>query len=135
MSDGLLLDTCAAIWWTAGSFLLARARARIERAIRSGRTFVSPISAWEVASLAARGRSPTKISALSWYNRVLDLEGFQETAIDAEILTSSCEIAALSDPADRILVATARRLDLVLVTRDSRILAYGAGRHVRVMEC
>ena len=66
---------------------------------------------------------------------MLELDGFQETSIDAEILTSSCELGGLGDPADRILVATARRYDLVFVTRDSRILDYGAGGHVRVMEC
>ena len=135
MNEGLLLDTCAAIWWTAGQALESRARSRIERATRSNRTFVSPITAWEVACLALRGRSPIKVRAFSWYDRMMELDGFQETAVDAEILTSSCEIGGLDDPTDRILVATARRFNLVFISRDSRILDYGAARHVRVMEC
>lgn len=39
------------------------------------------------------------------------------------------------DPADRFLISTARAHDLVLVTRDQEILAYGARGHVQVMRC
>src|SRR5437764_15239694 len=92
MNEGLLLDTCAASWWTAGVALRSRVRARIERAIVSNKLYVSPISAWEMANLARRGRGPIKLNALSWYNRMLELDGFHETALDAEILTSSCDI-------------------------------------------
>ena len=39
------------------------------------------------------------------------------------------------DPADRILIATARTFGYALVTRDQEILAYGDGGHVQVMAC
>jgi PIN domain nuclease of toxin-antitoxin system len=39
------------------------------------------------------------------------------------------------DPADRILIATARALDLTIVTRDSAILDYSARGHVRALPC
>src|SRR5207244_2294037 len=98
MSEGLLLDTCAAIWWTAGQALDIRARSRIERAARSKRVYVSPITAWEVANLAVRGRSPIRMAALDWYNRMLELDGFVEASVDAETLTTSCELVGLGDP-------------------------------------
>jgi PIN domain nuclease of toxin-antitoxin system len=137
MSEAVLLDTCAAIWWTAGSALTAKARRRIEHAAKSDCVFISPITAWEVANLGARGRSPIRLSALDWYYRTLALAGFHEALLDAEILTASCEVTGLphGDPADRILVATARKLRVVLVTRDMGILDYGRTGHVRVMEC
>jgi PIN domain nuclease of toxin-antitoxin system len=39
------------------------------------------------------------------------------------------------DPADRILLATARDLGATLITRDRALLAYGADGHVSVVEC
>ena len=39
------------------------------------------------------------------------------------------------DPADRMLIATARAHDLTLITRDRAILAYAALGHVRAIEC
>src|SRR5262249_4901247 len=135
MSEGLLLDTCTAIWWTAGEPLDTRARSRIERAARSKRVYVSPITAWEVGNLAVRGRSPIKIAAIEWYNRMLELDGFVEASVDAETLTASCELVGLGDPADRILAAAARIHYLLFVTRDGKILEYGAAGHLRVMEC
>jgi len=41
------------------------------------------------------------------------------------------EAAASGDPADRFIVATARRLDAVLLTRDAAVLEYGAAGHVK----
>jgi PIN domain nuclease of toxin-antitoxin system len=39
------------------------------------------------------------------------------------------------DPADRFLVATARALDIPIVTRDAAILAYASAGHVRALRC
>jgi len=39
------------------------------------------------------------------------------------------------DPADRMLVATARELGMTLVTRDEKLLAYGRAGHVRTLVC
>ena len=39
------------------------------------------------------------------------------------------------DPADRMLIATARRRDLILITRDRAILDYAAAGHVRAIAC
>ena len=40
-----------------------------------------------------------------------------------------------NDPADRIIIATARAFGYVLATRDAKILEYGAQGHVRVVAC
>ena len=39
------------------------------------------------------------------------------------------------DPADRILVATAREYGYKLITRDLLLLEYGKLGHVQVLEC
>jgi PIN domain nuclease of toxin-antitoxin system len=66
---------------------------------------------------------------------MLELDGFVEASVDAETLTASCELVGLGDPADRILAAAARIHDLLFITRDGKILEYGAAGHLRVMEC
>jgi PIN domain nuclease of toxin-antitoxin system len=53
-----------------------------------------------------------------------------ETAVDAGHIPRT----ALADPVDRLLVATARRLDATLVTADRAILTYARGGHVRVQD-
>ena len=37
------------------------------------------------------------------------------------------------DPADRILVATARRMGARLMTRDRRLLDYGRQKHAKII--
>lgn len=54
-----------------------------------------------------------------------------ETAIAASFLPGSFH----GDPADRILVATARQLGVPLVTRDEKILAYAATGALEVLAC
>jgi PIN domain nuclease of toxin-antitoxin system len=52
-------------------------------------------------------------------------------AIDSSFLPGAFH----GDPADRMLVATARHMNISLLTRDQRILAYSAGGHVEAVEC
>ena len=54
-----------------------------------------------------------------------------EIAIDASHLPGDLH----GDPADRLIVATARHLGAAIVTRDSRIIAYAGSGHVRVVPC
>ncbi|HKU81292.1 MAG TPA: hypothetical protein VJP76_03905, partial [Candidatus Tumulicola sp.] len=51
----ILLDTCAIVW-SAQNALPSRVRARVNAAAREGELFWSPISAWEIATLARKGR-------------------------------------------------------------------------------
>ena len=51
-----LLDTCAVIWIAEGARLLEPAASELPKT-RNGELFVSPMSAWEIATLAAKGKS------------------------------------------------------------------------------
>jgi len=136
---GYLLDTCAALWSTRPStFLAPQAREALNKASDEGLgVFVSPITAWEVGQLVARGRYALDRHPLHWFDALLEA-GVQSTALGADVLVAASFLPVsetLRDPADRILAATARALSLTLVTRDRPLLDYGRAGHIRVLAC
>ena len=87
---------------------------------------VSVLSVWEVGMLEAKGRIELPLGCLEWVRRALEAPGLALVSLTAEVAIASNRLpgAFHGDPVDRILVATARDLDITLVTQDSRILAY-----------
>ncbi|HEY0920659.1 type II toxin-antitoxin system VapC family toxin [Devosia sp.] len=137
-STRLLLDTCAAIWITEDAPLADAAARAIDGAFHEGRPiFVSPITAWERGVLVAKGRLASPITPHAWFSRLVAETGFAVADLSPEILIDSSFLpgAIHNDPADRILVATARAMDLVVVTRDRKILTYAEEGHVRALAC
>ena len=138
MNGRLLLDTCALIWVVEDAWLEPAAKAAILREVTEGRPImVSPITAWERGLLAAKGRLTSPVDPRTWFRRVAARPEIELTDLTADILIESCFLpgALHRDPADRILIATARALDLTLVTRDGPILKYAGDGHVRVLAC
>ena len=94
---------------------------------------VSPISTLELARLAVAGEIELSIALADWVTRsmadlaVHTIAMSHEVAMEAYALPGSFH----RDPADRVLVATARRNGMTLVTADDRILAYP---HVRTQD-
>lgn len=132
MSD-LLLDTCAVIWVAKGADLTTEARGAIgERDLH-----VSPISAWEIANLVRKSRIALTVPVASWFRQVVDKMQAVTPELTVEILANSCSLPGSppDDPADRIIIATAREADMVVVTRDSQILSYSRAGHVRTLAC
>ncbi len=132
----LLLDTHVWIWLLSdeGEMKLSAVRA-LEEAARRGLVRVSAISVWEVAMLEAKGRIRLAKECLAWVDEALRAPGIALVPLTPEIAVESSRLPGgfHGDPADRILVATARRLGATLVTRDERILAYGKAKHLNVM--
>jgi PIN domain nuclease of toxin-antitoxin system len=120
-----LLDTHALVWWVDGSKKLAREQYRAtERAASTGALFLSEISFWEIAMLVEAGQLTFREPLDEWLERAAAAPAVQRIGITATIAR---EVASLSttrhwDPADRIIVATARVLGARLVTSDSRII-------------
>ena len=120
-----LLDTHALVWWVDGSKKLAREQHRAtERAASAGALFLSEISFWEIAMLVEAGKLTFREPLDEWLERAAAAPTVQRIGITPAIAR---EVASLSttrnwDPADRILVATARVLGARLVTSDTRII-------------
>ena len=135
---GLLLDTCAVIWTAQGDPLHEPAASELPKACERGESLlVSPITAWEVAMLVAKGRMALALNPDLWLQRFCDLPGVTLAAMPPSVLVASTTLPGQTpgDPADRILIATARAFGYVLVTRDEKILEYGAHGHVQVLAC
>ncbi|HJX15764.1 MAG TPA: type II toxin-antitoxin system VapC family toxin [Candidatus Deferrimicrobiaceae bacterium] len=131
----LLLDTHVWLWVVGGVEPLKRSvLSTVEEAARGGRIRVSAISVWEVAMLEAKGRIRLTKDCLAWVQEALAAPGTSLVPLSPEIAVESSRLPGTfhGDPADRILVATARLLGGTLLTRDDRILAYGKGKHVSV---
>ena len=109
----------------------------IDDAATRGDVLVSPISAWEIGLLVRKGRIRLDLEPLPWFERFLGLPGIRLTPlrVAAAISSSSLPEPFHGDPADRLLVATARTLPAILVTRDAQILNYAEAGHVRVLAC
>jgi PIN domain nuclease of toxin-antitoxin system len=132
MSD-LLLDTCAMLWLAEGIELTADAR----KAVVGSKLNVSPISVWEIANLVRKDRLVLAMPVAKWFRQTMDGMTAAMSELTVEVLANSCELPGSppSDPADRILIATAREASMVLMTRDKQILAYSAAGYVRTMAC
>lgn len=138
MNSAFLFDTCAVIWISQNDWISGEARVVLEQsAANEQSSFVSAITAWELAMLSEKGRIATTKTAERWYRMFLEQSGATEIPSTAEILIASCCLPQLEhrDPIDRILIATAREYDLTLITRDRAILAYGAAGHVKTLAC
>lgn len=138
MSGGLLLDTCAIIWIALRQPIRPDAKAAIDAAgYMDEKLRVSPISAWELGLLSSKGRMPTTSPPEKLFRDVAMTEGVRIEALTPEVLIQSSFLPGRlhRDPADRILIATARALALTLVTRDRFILDYAEQGHVSVLVC
>jgi PIN domain nuclease of toxin-antitoxin system len=100
-------------------------------------TLVSPITAWEVGLLAARNRFVSTMSPLTWFRRLMSLPNLQLSDMPPEVLLGSSLMPGdpPRDPADRVIVATAREFGLTVMTRDRAILRYAKEGHVHALEC
>jgi PIN domain nuclease of toxin-antitoxin system len=138
MTDGpLLLDTCVVIFTAFGVELRRDAATAISAAVASGGVRVSPITAWEIGMLMARGRLKSPLSPIDFFNTFLERFGGELPLLLPDLLVNASFLPGdiHRDPMDRVLIATARAYDLTLVTRDRAILAYGEAGHVKALAC
>jgi PIN domain nuclease of toxin-antitoxin system len=132
MSD-LLLDTCALLWLASGAEMTPESRAQVA----SRNLHVSPISAWEIANLVRKSRLAITVPVARWFRQATGKMAAAMPQLTVEILADSCTLPGSppSDPADRIIIATARDADMTVVTRDKVILDYSRAGHVRTLVC
>ena len=136
--SSLLLDTHAAIWITEDQPLAAGANDALNAAYRAGHTvFVSAITAWEVGLLVSRNRLSLIAKPERWFQRLLAIPGVKLAELSPDILIASSLLPGEPprDPADRIILATARDLGATLITRDRLLLNYGEAGQVSTIAC
>ena len=131
-----LLDTCAVIWIANGDSLREPAASELQK-VREDQLFVSPMTAWEIAMLVAKGKMALAISPGIWFERFCELSGVALADMPPSVLVASANLPGEppTDPVDHILVTTAREFGYTLVTRDQHLLEYGSHGHVQVMGC
>jgi PIN domain nuclease of toxin-antitoxin system len=131
----LLLDTCVVIWLTEKASLAPAAVEALR--VNAGATYISPITAWEVGMLAARGRLQLLIRPERWFANLFDVQGVLLAEMSPDLLIASSYLPGKPprDPTDRIIAATARELGALLVTRDRVLLEYGEAGHIAAMAC
>ena len=132
----VVLDTHALVWLVDGDRRLpAAARKRITAAAQNSQVWVSAITPWEVAMLVAKGRLNLNRDAMDWVDAALALPGLRLAPIEPTIAVASTRLPGElhGDPADRLIVATARHLGATLVTADAQLLAYGSLGYVAVL--
>jgi PIN domain nuclease of toxin-antitoxin system len=115
----------------------AKAENLVSEAAYDGRLYISPMSAWEIGIGVAKGRLSLPLEPIEFFNRFLVRMEAQLSVLSPEILISASNLPGEphKDPMDRILMASARILDMVLVTRDVPILDYGQKGHLRTLAC
>jgi len=123
----IVLDTQAWLWWLHEPSRLSE---HVQRALRAaeredGMT-VSVISVWEVATKCALGKLVLPMQMNEWFALARTYRGIIIEPVSADdAMASACLPGDFhKDPADRIIVALARRLRARLVTSDSQIRAY-----------
>jgi PIN domain nuclease of toxin-antitoxin system len=133
----LLLDTHVLVWGVEGDErrIGRQARRLLARAESAGAVVVSPVTLFEITALHVAGRLRLARPVERWIRDTLETTGIRiaELSPAAAIDAGHIPRTALEDPADRLLVATARHLDATLLTSDAHILEYAAKtRNVRV---
>ena len=123
----IVLDTHAWVWFVSNPELLSKpARKAVDDAMERKEIFISCISAWEVALLAAKKRLKLTLEVPEWIAKSERLPFFHFLPVDNSVAVKSVNLPQPlhSDPADRIIIATAITIAAPVVTKDEKLLNY-----------
>ena len=120
----VLLDTHMWVWWlTSTSPLKQKERAALDHAAERRELHLAAISLWEAQMLHARGRLDLPVSFSEWLTRAADSRVVSLLPLDVDVVLAAEALppSFQGDPADRLIVATARAHAMQLATRDAAI--------------
>ena len=128
----ILLDTHAWVWWVHGDARLSETQRKMLDARVAEGIGVSIISCWEVAKLVEHGRLKLPQDVAAWFGVALGYPGVRLIDLSPIVVVESTRLPQPfhKDPADQLIVATARVHDCPVVTADDKILKYS---HVRTV--
>lgn len=120
----VILDTHVWIWWLLpGSPLPDRERLALDRIAADGGIYLPAICQWETQMLHSKGRLEFPLPLADWLKRATAADMLKVLPLSADVVIAvdALPTAFHGDPADRIIVATARAYELPLATHDSAI--------------
>lgn len=120
----LLLDTHFWIWWlTPGSPLRPAERNALDATADAGGIYLAAISLWEAQLLHSRKRLQLPLPFSEWLSRATEPQVLTVLPLDRDVVIALEALPARfhGDPADRLIVATARTHGMPLATRDREI--------------
>ena len=123
----IVLDTHVWVWFTSNPELLSKAAKKaINVSMEQKAIFISSISAWEGALLAAKKRLKLTLEVPEWIAKSERLPFFHFLPVDNSVAVKSVNLPQPlhSDPADRIIIATAIAIAAPVVTKDEKLLNY-----------
>lgn len=122
----ILLDTHAWIWSLSATKLLSGNVKKLIKKTQTDQRAIASISIWEFTMMVTKGRINVKIDPKRWLNNAIVNSGLRVIELTPEIAMESCNLPGdfHKDPADRIIVATARAHNLTLLTKDRKIIEY-----------
>lgn len=122
----IILDTHIWLWWVHGADNLTQPQSKIIKENEPYGIGVSSISCWEIAKLVEYNRIELPCSIKEWFKKALGYPGIQLIEISPDIAIESTQLPGSfhKDPADQVIVATARIYNCPLVTSDKKIIEY-----------
>jgi PIN domain nuclease of toxin-antitoxin system len=125
--DRIVLDTHVWKILLGGDHVGRRALARIDEAASLGSLYIAAITVWETATLIREGTFKVNAPTVGWMATAIHSSRVIVCPLEPSIAVDAAELSGFQgDPADRMIVATARHLGALLLTRDAKILAYAA---------
>ncbi len=123
----IVIDTHVLIWWVSNPEKLSvKAKKILQKEKNNGSIIISSITVWEISMLVKKGRLKLTMDADKWFSEVESLPYVRFMPVDNTIAAKSVTLPGdfHNDPADRMIVATAKEQGAVLVTADERIRQY-----------
>jgi PIN domain nuclease of toxin-antitoxin system len=121
----ILLDTYALVWWTLDPDKLSPKARRACDLIRVRGALVSSVSFWEIGVKIKKGKLDIGTSLREYIQRVQSMGTVTVIPVDESIWLASIELDwAHPDPADRVIVSTARIKKVPIVSSDAIIRKY-----------
>jgi PIN domain nuclease of toxin-antitoxin system len=135
--SALVIDTHVLVWLLEGAAQLGtNARNALNKAALVNALYVSAITPWEISMLVSKGRLTLKRDVGEWLLSAFALPGIRLEPLSVGVSVASTRLPGEinNDPADRIIVATARHLGVPLVTADEDLLRYGVQGHLKTIK-
>jgi PIN domain nuclease of toxin-antitoxin system len=122
-----LLDTHVWIWWQAvAEKIVPQVRETLTNLGDDDQLFLSAISVWELAKLVEKGHLKLRTSVDEWTRQALEMPRLQLLPLSPAISIESTRLPQPfhDDPADQIVVASARLTDSTVISADRQIQNY-----------